>query len=66
MKATAIAHSNLALIKYWGKKPNQIPNNASLSLGLSNCYTDTTIKPNTLYLYRIKSADRRRDIDVPV
>ena len=36
--------SNIALIKYWGKKQNQIPCNASLSLGLSSCYTDTFIE----------------------
>ncbi len=40
--------SNIALIKYWGKKENQIPNNPSLSFSLSNSYTDTKIsyKPN--------------------
>jgi diphosphomevalonate decarboxylase len=31
--------SNIALIKYWGKKDNQIPANPSLSFTLSECYT---------------------------
>ncbi len=35
--------SNIALIKYWGKKPVQIPENASLSFTLSNCKTITSI-----------------------
>ncbi len=33
--------SNIALIKYWGKKPGQIPANASLSLTLSKARTIT-------------------------
>jgi len=36
--------SNIALIKYWGKKDIQIPLNASLSFTLSNCYTDCIVK----------------------
>ena len=36
--------SNIALIKYWGKKEIQIPLNASLSFTLSNCYTECSIK----------------------
>ncbi|MFA8450798.1 MAG: diphosphomevalonate decarboxylase [Bacteroidales bacterium] len=36
--------SNIALIKYWGKKENtQYPINPSLSMTLSTCYTDTSI-----------------------
>ena len=35
--------SNIALIKYWGKKPDQIPMNPSLSLTLTNCYSKTRI-----------------------
>ena len=31
--------SNIAIIKYWGKKTPQIPLNSSLSLTLSNCNT---------------------------
>lgn len=35
--------SNIALVKYWGKKQNQIPANPSLSFTLSNCKTVTTL-----------------------
>ena len=35
--------SNIALIKYWGKKPIQIPSNPSLSFCLSNCFTSTKV-----------------------
>lgn len=32
--------SNIALVKYWGKKENQIPCNASLSMTLNNAFTE--------------------------
>ena len=35
--------SNIALVKYWGKKENQIPANPSISFTLSNCKTTTTL-----------------------
>ncbi|MGY0391644.1 diphosphomevalonate/mevalonate 3,5-bisphosphate decarboxylase family protein [Bizionia sp. KMM 8389] len=35
--------SNIALIKYWGKRKNQIPENPSISFTLSNCKTVTTL-----------------------
>lgn len=38
------APSNIALVKYWGKKENQIPANPSLSFTLNNCKTITTLK----------------------
>ncbi|MCL6220051.1 diphosphomevalonate/mevalonate 3,5-bisphosphate decarboxylase family protein [Zunongwangia pacifica] len=37
------APSNIALVKYWGKKENQIPANPSLSFTLKNCKTTTTL-----------------------
>lgn len=37
------APSNIALVKYWGKKPNQIPANASVSFTLDECKTITSI-----------------------
>ncbi|MGI9547248.1 MAG: diphosphomevalonate/mevalonate 3,5-bisphosphate decarboxylase family protein [Flavobacteriaceae bacterium] len=37
------AASNIALIKYWGKKGRQIPANPSLSLSLESCATTTTL-----------------------
>jgi len=35
--------SNIALVKYWGKKDNQIPANPSISFTLSACTTKTSI-----------------------
>ena len=35
--------SNIALVKYWGKKPVQLPANPSLSFTLSNCFTETSV-----------------------
>lgn len=35
--------SNIALVKYWGKKKGQIPANASLSFTLSECRTTTRL-----------------------
>jgi diphosphomevalonate decarboxylase len=42
-KVTWAAPSNIALVKYWGKKGFQLPANASLSLTLSKAYTQTTV-----------------------
>ncbi len=48
MKATAIANSNIALVKYWGKRdPNLIlPHNSSISMTLDNLHTTTTVEFN--------------------
>jgi len=35
--------SNIALVKYWGKKENQIPENPSMSFTLDACKTTTTL-----------------------
>ena len=35
--------SNIALVKYWGKKKDQIPENPSLSFTLNNCKTITKL-----------------------
>ncbi|MFS4418610.1 diphosphomevalonate/mevalonate 3,5-bisphosphate decarboxylase family protein [Maribacter sp. 2307ULW6-5] len=37
------APSNIALVKYWGKRPHQLPANPSVSLTLSHCATTTTV-----------------------
>lgn len=36
--------SNIAIVKYWGKKGNQIPCNASLSLSLTHSFTEVTLE----------------------
>ena len=36
--------SNIALVKYWGKKANQIPANPSISFTLDICNTTTTLE----------------------
>ncbi|WP_027351653.1 diphosphomevalonate decarboxylase [Halotalea alkalilenta] len=45
-QATAIAHSNIALIKYWGKRDEarMLPMNGSLSLTLDAFYTRTRVR----------------------
>ena len=45
MKATAKAHTNIALIKYWGKRDEALilPTNNSLSVTLDGFYTETTV-----------------------
>ncbi|MNJ85244.1 hypothetical protein D3C87_27110 [compost metagenome] len=40
VKVTWRCPSNIAIVKYWGKKGTQIPCNSSLSLTLSNSYTE--------------------------
>lgn len=51
MKATAVAHSNIALIKYWGKldKRLRLPMNNSISMALSDLKTKTTVEFSTGY-----------------
>lgn len=48
MKATATAPSNIAFIKYWGKKNEvlKIPENGSVSMNLSNLISTTTVEFN--------------------
>ncbi|MDO6738388.1 diphosphomevalonate decarboxylase [Wenyingzhuangia sp. 2_MG-2023] len=36
--------SNIALVKYWGKREPQLPENTSISFTLSNCCTTTTLQ----------------------
>jgi diphosphomevalonate decarboxylase len=46
MKATAIANSNIALVKYWGKRNSDLmlPHNSSVSMTLDNLNTMTTVE----------------------
>ena len=38
--------SNIAFVKYWGKKGHQIPANPSLSMTLKECFTETKVSFN--------------------
>lgn len=46
MRGTAKAHTNIALIKYWGKRHEDLilPTNSSLSVTLDGLYTETTVE----------------------
>src|SRR5947209_19790185 len=46
MKATCIAHSNIALIKYWGNRDDalRLPMTASISFALDQAFTTTTVE----------------------
>lgn len=47
--------SNIALVKYWGKKEPQIPENASISFTLDACFTITTLE------YSLKKDKKKSD-----
>ncbi len=51
MKATAVAPSNIAFTKYWGKKDEKLrlPENGSISMCLSNLLTTTTVEFSDTY-----------------
>lgn len=51
MKATAIAPSNIAFTKYWGRKDEvlRLPENGSISMSLSNLLTTTTVEFSDKY-----------------
>lgn len=44
-QATARAHANIAFIKYWGNRDEdlRLPENSSLSMNLDGLYTETTV-----------------------
>lgn len=64
MKATAIAPSNIAFIKYWGKKNEELrlPENGSISMNLSNLLTTTTVEFNKNLEKDIVVIDGRADL----
>jgi len=51
MKVTAIARPNLALIKYWGRKNEELrlPANGSISINLSEMTTTTTVEFSEIF-----------------
>lgn len=40
---SSVSPSNIAIVKYWGKHGNQLPNNPSISFTLSRCHTETHV-----------------------
>ncbi len=55
MKATVIANSNIAFIKYWGKKDveQNIPMNQSISMTLDGISTKTTVEFSERFLHDV-------------
>jgi diphosphomevalonate decarboxylase len=51
MKASAVANSNIALVKYWGKRDKELmlPHNGSLSMTLEGLQTRTTVEFSAKY-----------------
>ncbi|MBI2442351.1 MAG: diphosphomevalonate decarboxylase [Candidatus Levybacteria bacterium] len=51
MKSTAIAPSNIAFVKYWGRKDEELklPANGSISMNLSGLTTTTTVEFSSEY-----------------
>ncbi|TAI47993.1 diphosphomevalonate/mevalonate 3,5-bisphosphate decarboxylase family protein [Flagellimonas allohymeniacidonis] len=58
-RVTWKAPSNIALVKYWGKKPDQIPANPSISFTL-----DTSATTTTLAFRRKRRADSKISFDL--
>ena len=70
MKKTARAHTNIALIKYWGKANQALktPLMSSLSMTLDAFYTDTTFEHDSSSTSialsgRLRSVMYRSDIE---
>lgn len=63
MKATAIAPSNIAFIKYWGVKDEvlRLPANGSLSMNLSNLLTTTTVEFNASFQQDVIEINGEKD-----
>jgi diphosphomevalonate decarboxylase len=57
-KVTWESPSNIALVKYWGKKKDQLPENPSISFTLNNCKTITTLS------YTLKENKMDFDFDI--
>ena len=64
------APSNIALIKYWGKKEHQIPENQSISFTLDACKTTTKLsykkkeKPSSNFSFEVYlDGEKKRDFE---
>lgn len=67
-KVSAVCPSNIALIKYWGKREVQLPMNPSLSFTLTESHTRTDLKfkpksDNDIQLKVFFDGDRKPDFE---
>lgn len=64
MKATAIAPSNIAFIKYWGKADEELrlPSNSSISMNLNNLLTTTTVEFDSRLLHDDVLINNQHDV----
>ena len=58
--------SNIALVKYWGKKEHQIPENPSISFTLNDCKTTTILsfskkENNSSFSFEVFLDDEKKD-----
>jgi diphosphomevalonate decarboxylase len=58
------APSNIALVKYWGKKDNQIPANPSVSFTLNQCKTITTLSFAKKHFDKLSLTDSEFSFDL--
>ncbi|OGK42637.1 diphosphomevalonate decarboxylase [Candidatus Roizmanbacteria bacterium RIFCSPLOWO2_01_FULL_35_13] len=66
LKATAVAPSNIAFIKYWGKKDEKLrlPVNGSVSMNLSNLLTTTTVEFDSSFKSDGITIDGKKELGV--
>ena len=55
--------SNIAIVKYWGKHGNQLPNNPSISFTLTNCFTETKITYDDSETQRLRDSETQFSFD---
>jgi len=58
------APSNIALVKYWGKRELQIPENPSISFTLSNCFTETVLEFKKRRAGLVSTSHQSVDFDI--
>lgn len=68
MKASAVANANIALVKYWGKRNNELmlPQTGSVSMTTEGLQTHTTIEFDPKYtedIFILNGKDRVGDVD---
>ncbi len=65
MKSSAIAHPNVAFIKYWGRKNEtlRLPTNGSFSINLSGLSTTTTVEFSEKYTQDSIIIDRENQFE---